>query len=61
MGPKTLDLRSVWCHLHFFLSQSNNIEMPICDKVYKVLFTGTSPRDAILELMGRELVNEYSI
>ena len=43
------------------LSQTNNIEMPICDQVYKVLFTGTSPRDAILELMGRELVNEYSV
>ena len=43
------------------LSKSHNIEMPICDQVYKVLFANTSPRDAILELMRRELVNEHSV
>jgi glycerol-3-phosphate dehydrogenase (NAD(P)+) len=44
-----------------FLSKKNNIEMPICEQIYKVLFEDLSPRQGILELMGRDLVDEYSI
>ena len=43
------------------LTQKNNIEMPICEQIYKVLFENISPRQAILELMGRELVDEHPI
>ncbi len=44
-----------------FLSQKHNIEMPICEQVYRVLFEDKSPRQGILELMGRELVDEHSV
>ena len=44
-----------------FLSQEKNIEMPICEQIYKVLFKNISPRQAILELMGRELVDEHPV
>ena len=43
------------------LSHQYNIEMPICEQIYKVLFEDTSPMDGILELMGRDLVDEYPI
>ena len=43
------------------LTQKNNIEMPICEQIYKVLFENISPRQAILKLMGRELVDEHSV
>ena len=48
--------RSIHC-----LIQENNIEMPICKKVYQVLFENVSPRQGILELMGRELVDEHPV
>ena len=41
------------------LIKQNNIEMPICEQIYKVLFEDLSPRQAILALMGRELVDEH--
>jgi len=43
------------------LSQENNIEMPICEQIYKVLFEDVSPGQGILELMGRELVDEHLV
>jgi len=43
------------------LTQKNNIEMPICEQIYKVLFEDIPPRNAILDLMGRELVDEHSV
>ena len=45
----------------YHLSRKNNIEMPICEQIYRVLFENISPRQAILELMGRGLVDEHSI
>ena len=35
-----------------------NIEMPICQQVYRILYEGVSPREAVGELMGRELKSE---
>jgi glycerol-3-phosphate dehydrogenase (NAD(P)+) len=35
------------------------IEMPICHQVYKILYAGTSPREAVEALMGRELKSEH--
>ena len=43
------------------VSQANNINMPLCEQIYQVLFEDVSPRKAILELMGRELVDEHPI
>lgn len=45
----------------YTLSEDKNIEMPICHKIYQVLFENTSPRKAILELMGRELIDEHPV
>ena len=42
-----------------FLSRKHNIEMPICEQIYRVLFEDISPRQGILELMSRELVDEH--
>jgi len=35
-----------------------DIEMPICQQVYQILYAGTSPREAVEALMGRELKPE---
>jgi len=35
-----------------------NIEMPICQQIYQILYAGTSPREAVETLMGRELKSE---
>ena len=43
------------------LSRNHNVEMPICEQIYRVLFENISPRKAILQLMGRELVGEHSV
>ena len=43
------------------LSRNHNVEMPICEQIYQVLFKNKSPRSGILELMGRELVDEHSV
>lgn len=45
----------------YTLSRDESIEMPICHKIYQVLFENISPRKAILELMGRELIDEHPI
>jgi glycerol-3-phosphate dehydrogenase (NAD(P)+) len=34
------------------------IEMPICNQVYRILYEGASPREAVEVLMGRELKPE---
>ena len=36
-----------------------NIEMPICHQVYRILYEGASPREAVGALMGRELKSEH--
>ena len=43
------------------LTQKNKIEMPISEQIYNVLFKDIPPRNAILELMGRELVDEHFV
>ncbi len=35
------------------------IEMPICEQIYQVLFKGKDPKRAISDLMSRELVDEH--
>src|SRR3990170_4486403 len=42
----------------FDLAQENNIEMPITEQVYRVLYENKSPKDAVMELMTRRLKEE---
>jgi glycerol-3-phosphate dehydrogenase (NAD(P)+) len=53
-GVKTARSVSQW-------SRRNNIEMPITDAVYKVLFENMNPGDAVDELMTRNAKNEIMI
>lgn len=40
------------------LSKSKDIEMPICEQIYKVLYEGKSANDAARTLLGREQTTE---
>lgn len=42
----------------YLLSQKYNIEMPIVEIVYKVLYNGLNPKEAVDVLMTRELKAE---
>lgn len=41
------------------LAQKENIEMPICEQVYQVLYENKDPRKALENLMTRKLKSEY--
>ena len=41
--------------------KKNKIDMPICTEIFKVLFEDLHPKDAILNLMGRDLIDEHPI
>jgi len=43
------------------VSRKHNVNMPISRQIYRVLFEDVSPREAILELMGRDLVDEHPV
>ena len=53
-GVKTAKSVTQW-------SRRNNVEMPITDAVYKVLFENMDPRDAVNELMTRNAKDEIMI
>lgn len=53
-GVKTAKSVSQW-------SRRNNVEMPITDAVYKVLFENMDPKDAVNELMTRNAKDEIMI
>lgn len=40
------------------LAVSMGVQMPICNAVYRLLYEGLSPRDAVAELAARELKHE---
>jgi glycerol-3-phosphate dehydrogenase (NAD(P)+) len=40
------------------VAESLGIEMPICNEVYRILYEGASPREAVFALMRRELKSE---
>ena len=42
----------------FNLSNKRNVEMPICHEVYRILYEGLAPGDAVLRLMTRTLKHE---
>ena len=41
-----------------FLAQRMGVEMPICERMYRILYEGLDPRKAAKDLMGRELKHE---
>jgi glycerol-3-phosphate dehydrogenase (NAD(P)+) len=43
------------CRILSKISINKNIEMPICNEVYKILFEGANPKDSINKLMTRRL------
>lgn len=40
------------------LAKQHNVDMPISEQVYKVVYEGVSPQDAVQKLLNRELINE---
>jgi glycerol-3-phosphate dehydrogenase (NAD(P)+) len=40
------------------VAREKNVEMPICYQVYRIIHGGASPRQAVGELMGRDLKSE---
>jgi len=46
------------CRAFYELKEKENIEMPITDALYKILFENKDPKEATLELMNREKKNE---
>ena len=42
----------------YFLARKHNVEMPITEKVYQILYENLKPEQAVLELMDRELKEE---
>lgn len=43
------------------LEEAYGVELPICRAVYRVLYDGEQPRDALNDLFGRQLKNEFYI
>lgn len=41
------------------LAERSGVEMPICQQVYRILYAGLSPRQAVQELIGRDLKAEF--
>ena len=41
------------------VAEDLGIEMPICHQVYRILYEGASPREAVGALMGRKLRSEH--
>ena len=40
------------------VAQRAGVEMPICEQVYRVVYEGVAPKDAVKELMSRALKPE---
>ncbi len=40
------------------VAKANHVVMPICDEIYRILYEGVSPREAVGALMGRALKPE---
>jgi glycerol-3-phosphate dehydrogenase (NAD(P)+) len=53
-GVKTAESVHQW-------AERNNVEMPITEAVYRVLFENMNPRDAVNKLMTRNAKDEIMI
>lgn len=47
------------CKYLYILAKEKNIEMPIVEKMYAILFEGLKPKDAVTQLMLRDLKMEF--
>lgn len=43
----------------YYIAQKLNVDMPICKRVYAVLYEGEDPREAVKALLGRNLKHEW--
>jgi glycerol-3-phosphate dehydrogenase (NAD(P)+) len=41
------------------LTKRENVEMPICEQVYKIIYENKNPKDALQNLMSRKLKSEH--
>lgn len=48
------------CEAFYELKEKMNVEMPIIDTVYKVLFHGLDPRDGVMQLLSRDKKSEMN-
>lgn len=46
------------CKAFYELKESVNVEMPITDILYKILFENKNPKEAVIDLMGRKRKKE---
>lgn len=46
------------CKAFYELKEQMNVQMPITDQLYKVLFEGKNPKDAVVRLMTRDKKSE---
>lgn len=42
------------------VARKAGIEMPICEQIYRILYEGAEPREAVAALMKRELKSEFA-
>jgi glycerol-3-phosphate dehydrogenase (NAD(P)+) len=42
----------------YHLAQEQGVELPICQQMYRILYEDQSPREAVAELMQRDLKHE---
>jgi len=47
------------CQAVVKMAKKENVEMPICSQVYKILFKDKEPKSALQELLGREVKPEF--
>jgi glycerol-3-phosphate dehydrogenase (NAD(P)+) len=42
------------------VAREAEVEMPICEQIYRILYKGAEPQEAVLALMNRELKSEFA-
>ena len=42
------------------VAREAEVEMPICEQIYRILYKGAEPQEAVLALMKRELKSEFA-
>jgi glycerol-3-phosphate dehydrogenase (NAD(P)+) len=43
------------------VAREAEVEMPICEQIYRILYEGAEPREAVAALMKRELKSEFAL
>ncbi|HSM39248.1 MAG TPA: NAD(P)H-dependent glycerol-3-phosphate dehydrogenase, partial [Afifellaceae bacterium] len=42
------------------VARKAEVEMPICQQIYRILYQGAEPQEAVVALMKRELKSEFA-